>query len=118
MLGRWKPGERAYIDAGVQRQPHGPFSPDPGRGTSRLHNFSAGLVALALLVAPDADKTDCGTIANRYTGAVAKVVEALRGYAKCVSTSDQRNDCAAEMQALDDAHDDFADAVADAKTCR
>jgi len=118
MLGRWKLGERAYIDAGVQRQPHGPFSPDPGRGTSRLHNFSAGLVALALLVAPDADKTDCGTIANRYTAAVAKVVETEQDYAKCVAASEKRDDCAAEMLALDNAHDDFAEAVSDAKSCQ
>src|SRR5216683_19833 len=106
MLGRWKLGERAYIDAGVQRQPHGPFSPDPGRGKSRLHNFSAGLVVLALLVAPDADKTDCGTIANRYTAAVARVVDAVQDYVKCVAASDKRDDCAAELRALAAAYRD------------
>ena len=83
-----------------------------------MHNFSAGLVALALLVAPDADKTDCGTIANRYTAAVARVVDALQNYAKCVAASDKRDDCAAEMLALDNAHDDFAEAVTDAKSCQ
>src|SRR6266446_3145984 len=118
MLGRWKPGERAYIDAGAERQPHGPFSPDPGRGKSRLHNFSAGLVALALLVAPDADKADCGTIANRYTAAVSRVVDAMQSYAKCVAASEKRDDCATEMLALDNAHDDFAEAVSDAKSCQ
>ena len=85
---------------------------------SRLHSLSAGLVALALLAAPDADKADCSHLADRHTAAVAKVVEALRSYEKCVSSGDARNDCAAEMQALDTAHDDFADTVDDAKTCQ
>ena len=83
-----------------------------------MHTLSAGLVALALLVAPDADKADCGADANRYTAAVARVVDTLQSYAKCVAASDKRGDCAAEMQALDNAHDDFAEAVADAKSCR
>ena len=83
-----------------------------------MHNFSAGLVALALLVAPDADKTDCGTIGNRYTAAVSRVVDAVQNYAKCVAASEKRDDCAAEMLALDNAHDDFAEAVSDAKSCQ
>jgi hypothetical protein len=82
-----------------------------------LHTLSAGLVALALLVAPDADKADCGNVGDRYTAAVARVVDALQSYAKCVAASDKRDDCAAEMLALDNAHDDFAEAVADAKNC-
>jgi hypothetical protein len=83
-----------------------------------LHSLSAGLVALVLLAAPDADKADCSTVADRYTAAVAQVVDALSSYAKCVSTSAKGDDCATQMQALDNAHDDFADAVADAKACR
>ncbi|HEV2336576.1 MAG TPA: hypothetical protein VGS13_13825 [Stellaceae bacterium] len=83
-----------------------------------MHSISAGLVALALLAAPDADTADCSTVANRYTTAVAQVVDALSSYAKCVSASAQRDDCAAQMRVLDDAHDDFADAVADAKACQ
>ena len=86
--------------------------------TSRLYSLSAGLVAFALLVAPNADKADCGTIANRYTAAVARVVDAVQNYAKCVSASDKHDDCAAEMLALDNAHDDFAEAVTDAKSCQ
>jgi hypothetical protein len=46
------------------------------------------------------------------------VVDAMQNYAKCVSASDKRDDCAAEMQALDNAHDDFAEAVADARSCQ
>ena len=86
--------------------------------TSRLHSLSTGLVAFALLVAPNADKADCGHLADRYTAAAAKVIEALRDYEKCVSSGDRHDDCAAAMQALDTAHDDFADAVDDAKTCK
>ena len=85
---------------------------------SQLHSLSAGLLALAVLTAPDVKKADCGNLADRYTAAAAKVVDALRSYEKCVSSGDTRNDCAAEMQALDTAHDDFADAVDDAKTCK
>jgi len=86
--------------------------------TSRLHSLSTGLVAVALLVAPNADKADCGHLADRYTAAAAKVIEALRDYEKCVSSGDRHDDCAAAMQALDTAHDDFADAVDDVKTCK
>jgi hypothetical protein len=83
-----------------------------------LHSLSTGLVVLALLAAPDADKAECGNLADRYSAAVSQVVDALRNYAKCVAASDKRDDCAAQIQALDDAHDDFADAVADAKACQ
>ena len=85
---------------------------------SRLQSLSAGLVALALLAAPNVDKADCGHLADRYTAAAAKVIDALRDYEKCVSSGDKHDDCAAAMQALDTAHDDFADAVDDAKTCK
>jgi hypothetical protein len=83
-----------------------------------LRTFAAPLIVLALLSAPNADKADCGNSADRYAMAVDRVVDALHGYEKCVAASGKRDDCAAEMQALDDAHDNFADAVADAKTCR
>lgn len=94
------------------------FARSGPEGKAELHTLSHGLVALVLLVAPDADKTDCGTVANRYTTAVARVVDTLQSYAKCVAASDKRDDCAAEMQALDNAHDDFAEAIADAKNCQ
>ncbi len=87
-----------------------------------MHNLSAGVIALALLAAPNTELADCGNAADRYTAAVTKVIGALRSYESCVSSSAERDarrdDCAAEMQALDDAHDNFADAVADAKTCQ
>jgi hypothetical protein len=85
---------------------------------SRVNSLSAGLIALAVLTAPDVRKADCGNLADRHAAAAAKVIDALRSYEKCVSSGDRRNDCAAEMQALDSAHDDFADAVDDLKTCK
>ena len=82
-----------------------------------MSSVHASLLALALLAAPTPDRSDCSTLGERYASAVAKVVEALRTYEKCVASSDKRNDCAAEIQALDSAHDDFGDAVDDAKDC-
>ncbi len=83
-----------------------------------MHSLSAGVVALALLAAPNTERADCGNAADRYTAAVTEVLAALRGYAACVASSARRDDCAAQIEALDNAHDDFADAVADAKECR
>lgn len=88
------------------------------RPRSRLHDLAAGLLAFALLTVPDTEKADCGNIADRYAVAVGRVIDAVRAYEKCVSSNDKRDDCAAQMQALDAAHDAFSDAVADAKTCR
>ncbi len=91
----------------------------PSAGAERRRqDLAGGFLALALLGVPDVDSADCGHIADRYTAAVVRVAAALRGYARCVATSNQRDDCAAEMRALDAAHDNFADAVADAKDCR
>jgi hypothetical protein len=83
-----------------------------------VHSIHASLIALAILAAPNPDRIDCSAIGTRYAGAVAKVIEALRNYEKCVASSEKRTDCAAEMQALDNAHDDFADAVDEAKECQ
>ena len=44
---------------------------------------------------------------------VEAVTGALRKYESCVSGSNARDHCEAEMQALDNAHDDFDDAVTD-----
>jgi hypothetical protein len=82
------------------------------------HSLSAGLAALALLVAPSPDRGDCGGVDEQYKTAVADVAKALRSYAVCIATSDRHNECAAEMQALDNAHDNFVDALSDAKDCK
>ncbi len=83
-----------------------------------LSSLFAGAVVLALLTAPNANIADCGHAADTYTAAVAKVLGAVRRYETCISASAMRDACAAEMQALDDAHDNFADAVANAKGCQ
>ena len=83
-----------------------------------MPSLHASLLAVALLAAPNANRAECGNTANRYTTAVAKVIEALRVYEKCVSASDKQHDCAAEMQTLDTAHDDFVDALDDARDCQ
>jgi hypothetical protein len=92
--------------------------PAPLRATGQLQALAAPLIVLALLSAPNADKADCGNVADRYAMAVARVIAAARGYERCVASSNKRDDCAAEMQALDNAHDNFTDAVADAKSCQ
>ena len=84
----------------------------------RIHSLAGVLLALALLAVPDVDNADCGHLADRYSAALGRVVAAMRGYGQCIATSRERDDCAAEMRALDAAHDAFADAVADAKSCR
>jgi len=90
--------------------------------TRALHSISAGLLVLSVLTAPNVDRADCGNLANRYTAAVSSVITALRSYESCIAATAKRggtdDDCAAEMQALDDAHDRFADAIADAKSCQ
>lgn len=83
-----------------------------------MSSLLAGGVALALLTAPNATIADCGHAANGYAAAVAKVLGAARSYEKCIAASSMRGDCAVEMQALDDAHDNFVDAVSTARGCQ
>lgn len=83
-----------------------------------MSSLLAGRVALALLTAPNAGIADCGHAVDGYTVAVAKVLGAVRTYEKCIAKSAMRDDCAAEMQSLDDAHDNFVDALGNAKGCQ
>ena len=82
-----------------------------------MHSLVGSVVALALITVPNANRADCANAANRYTAAASKIVEALRTYEKCVVSSNKRNDCAAEFEAIEGAQDDFADAVDDLKSC-
>lgn len=84
---------------------------------NRPHRVYASVAALALLTAPNTDRAECVGVAESYKATVAAVAKALGTYAACVAQSNQRDDCAAEMQALDNAHDNFVDAVGDAKDC-
>jgi hypothetical protein len=85
---------------------------------TRSRYLSAGLLMVALLPVPNTERADCANLADRTRAAAAKVIEALRVYEKCLSSGDAHNDCEREMQTVDDAHDDFVDPVAEAKSCR
>ena len=78
-----------------------------------LSSAAASLLMLAVIVAPTADNPDCRTATKQYDDAVAKLKTALGDYENCVNNSRGRNDCAAEIKALDDAHDDFEEVVVD-----
>ena len=82
-----------------------------------LSSVAAPIVALALIAVPHTKAADCTSAESRYTAAVGGVVEALRRFEACVAASNKRDDCTKEFEALDSAHDDFADAVEDLKTC-
>jgi hypothetical protein len=75
-------------------------------------------LVLALVPAPNAAIADCANVAARYDAAVGRVIAASREYQACVAASNQQDDCAIQIQALDNAHDGFAQAVADAKDCQ
>jgi hypothetical protein len=82
-----------------------------------LSSVAAPFVALALIAAPNTKAADCTSADTRYKAAVGSVVEALRKFEGCVAASNKRDDCTKEFEALDSAHDDFADAVEGLKTC-
>ena len=69
------------------------------------------LILIAAVVSPPTDTSDCNSAGQEYGKAVASATAALRKYEDCISASHGRSDCAAEIEALDNAHDDFADAV-------
>jgi len=88
----------------------------------RVHPLAVGLLLLAVFSAPNTERADCATLADRARAAAGKVIEAIQTYQKCiVAAADgtaKGQDCDAEMQAVDTAHDDFVDAVDEAKPCR
>jgi len=83
-----------------------------------VHSLFFSVAALVVLAAPQPDNADCANAGGRYRAAVQAVAEAWKSYGKCVAESNEKNECAAEMQALDDAHDNFLDALDDAKDCK
>ena len=76
---------------------------------------SAAMITLAVVSPPTTGTVDCQSAGEAFQAALSKVVNALRGYEQCVAASKGKDKCAAEMQQLDDAHDDFEDAVNDYK---
>ena len=85
-----------------------------------MHHVAPPLALLfTLATASDADLLGCRKPAERYEAAVAEVVEAMRAYEKCVSTSRGRDTCSAEFSDIDLAQDGFEAAVSEyAKACR
>jgi hypothetical protein len=77
-----------------------------------LHAFSWIVVALTLTSPPVADR-DCRAASERHETAVSEVIDALRAYEKCVSSRQNRNDCPGQLNELESAHDEFADAVSE-----
>ena len=69
-------------------------------------------VALALLP-PARYHIDCGGATVAYESAVKRLQDALGTLQRCIEQSRGRDKCTAEMQALDEAHDNFEEAVAD-----
>jgi len=76
---------------------------------------AAGMIMLALVSPPATGTGDCPTTGDAFQAALTKVTNALRTYEQCVSESKGQDKCSAEMQQLDDVHDDFEDAVNDYK---
>ena len=76
-------------------------------------NFSASaaVVVLALASPPATGIADCQNAGDAFQAVLAKVVNALRGYEQCIAGSNGKDKCTAEMQAVDNAQDDFEDAV-------
>jgi hypothetical protein len=76
---------------------------------------SAALFTLALVSPPGTGTLNCASANDTFQAALTKVVDALRAYEHCVAVSKGKEKCAAEMQQLDDAHDDLEDAIDDYK---
>ena len=76
---------------------------------------ATALFTLALVSPPGTGVLNCASANDTFKAAMTKVVEALRAYEQCIAASKGKEKCAAEMQALDDAHDDLEDAVDDLK---
>jgi hypothetical protein len=78
----------------------------------RMHAFSGLMVALTL-TSPPITERDCRAASERRDAAVAQVIDALRAYEKCVLSGRNRDDCAGQLDELDSAHDEFADAISE-----
>ena len=82
---------------------------------ARLHMAAGWIATLAVVTPPQTEPSDCAGAPEHYKQTVDAVTEALKKYESCVSASNAKDRCAAEIQALDDAHDDFEDAVGEFK---
>jgi hypothetical protein len=84
----------------------------------RLHYAAGWIAAVAVVTPPQTEPADCAGATQQYKENVQAIMAALRKYETCINGSNAHDKCAAEMQVLDSAHDDFEDTVADIeKTC-
>lgn len=76
-------------------------------------------IVFALTTVPNPNSLDCASATANYEVAVKKVRDALSAYQHCIEASRARDKCASEMEALNDLHEEFEDAVTDfAHVCR
>jgi hypothetical protein len=78
----------------------------------QLHALSGLVVALTLTSPPIADRT-CRAASERRDAAVSGVIDSLRAYEQCLLSGQKRDDCSHQMDELDSADDEFADAVSE-----
>ena len=78
-----------------------------------LHAAAALVAVVAVASPPQTEPTDCAGATEHYKETVEAVTAALHKYEACVSGSNAHDHCAAEMQAVDSAHDDFDDTITD-----
>jgi hypothetical protein len=84
----------------------------------RLYAAAAAIAVLAVASPPQPESDDCTGAKEHYKETVEAVTAALRKYEACVSASNAHDHCSAEVQLLDNAHDDFEDAVSESeKAC-
>ena len=87
-----------------------------------MHSVGAAALVLAVVTAPNLERADCANASERYNAGIESVLRALRAYESCIADAVGRKPngepCAAEMLALDNAHDDLTDLADDLKDCR
>jgi hypothetical protein len=85
---------------------------------ANLHAAAAVIAVLAVASPPQTEPSDCAGATEHYKQTLEAVMASLHKYEACLSASNAHDHCAAEIQALDNAHDDFDDAVSDSeKAC-
>jgi hypothetical protein len=85
----------------------------------KAHLHAAAILAvLAVAAPPQTEPSDCASATEHHKETVEAVTSAAQKYQACVAASNAHDHCAAEMQALDSAHDDFDDTISEIeKTC-
>jgi len=69
-----------------------------------LHAAAGWIAALAVMTPPQTEPSDCASATEHYKQSVEAVTGALKKYESCVSASNAKDRCAAEIQALEAHH--------------